>query len=174
MKFFVGVTDNEWFEYLAALQPDEVNFWRPRSQLEFRIVPVSTTNDICRVKTVLLAVFSLCSILLTGCGPKLTGRYETQTPAMPSMNLPGGDAKTAKQFNDQMRQIANSSRMFLEFDGSTVKMGSQTAVTEYKYRINGDTLELIVDAMGQKTTLPMKIESDGSISYSLLRFYRVK
>ena len=29
MRFFVGVTDNEWFDYLAKLQPDEVNFWRP-------------------------------------------------------------------------------------------------------------------------------------------------
>jgi len=29
MKFFIGVTDNEWYGYLASLQPDEVNFWRP-------------------------------------------------------------------------------------------------------------------------------------------------
>jgi putative restriction endonuclease len=40
MKFFVGVTNNEWFEYLAARRPDEVNFWRPRSQLDFRAIPV--------------------------------------------------------------------------------------------------------------------------------------
>lgn len=29
MKFFVAVTDNEWFHYLARFQPDEVNFWNP-------------------------------------------------------------------------------------------------------------------------------------------------
>lgn len=29
MKFYVGVTDNEWFRFLAEHQPDEVNFWRP-------------------------------------------------------------------------------------------------------------------------------------------------
>ena len=29
MKIWVGVTDNEWFHFLAELQPDEVNFWRP-------------------------------------------------------------------------------------------------------------------------------------------------
>lgn len=40
MKFFVGVTNNEWFEFLAARQPDEVNFWRPRSQSDFRAIPV--------------------------------------------------------------------------------------------------------------------------------------
>jgi putative restriction endonuclease len=29
MKFYVAVTDNEWFNYLKRLQPDELNFWRP-------------------------------------------------------------------------------------------------------------------------------------------------
>jgi putative restriction endonuclease len=29
MRFFVGVTDNNWYEHLALAQPDEVNFWRP-------------------------------------------------------------------------------------------------------------------------------------------------
>ncbi len=31
MKLFVGVTDIDWFRYLAEHQPDEVNFWRPSS-----------------------------------------------------------------------------------------------------------------------------------------------
>lgn len=39
MKFYVGVTDNQWFEYLAQLQPDEVNFWRPGGQTSFRAIP---------------------------------------------------------------------------------------------------------------------------------------
>jgi putative restriction endonuclease len=29
MKFFVAVTDNEWYRFVAELQPDELNFWRP-------------------------------------------------------------------------------------------------------------------------------------------------
>jgi len=29
MKIWVGVTDNDWYEYLSELKPDEVNFWRP-------------------------------------------------------------------------------------------------------------------------------------------------
>lgn len=31
MKLYVGVTDNDWFNYLATMQPlpDEVNFWKP-------------------------------------------------------------------------------------------------------------------------------------------------
>ena len=29
MKFWVGVTDDDWFEYLRARVPDEVNFWQP-------------------------------------------------------------------------------------------------------------------------------------------------
>ncbi len=28
MKFWAGVTDNEWFPFLAARGLDEVNFWR--------------------------------------------------------------------------------------------------------------------------------------------------
>ena len=36
MKLFVGVTNNEWFQFLAEQQPDEVNFWRPRSQMDFK------------------------------------------------------------------------------------------------------------------------------------------
>jgi len=29
MRYFVGVTDNAWYAFLAGLRPDEVNFWRP-------------------------------------------------------------------------------------------------------------------------------------------------
>ena len=36
MKLFVGVTNNEWFRFLAERKPDEVNFWRPRSQSDFK------------------------------------------------------------------------------------------------------------------------------------------
>jgi len=39
MKLFVGVTDNEWYRFLAGLKPDEVNFWRPSGR-SFRAVPI--------------------------------------------------------------------------------------------------------------------------------------
>jgi putative restriction endonuclease len=29
MRFFVSLTDNEWYRFLAGRQPDELNFWRP-------------------------------------------------------------------------------------------------------------------------------------------------
>jgi putative restriction endonuclease len=29
MRFFVAVTNNDWFDFLSRLAPDEVNFWRP-------------------------------------------------------------------------------------------------------------------------------------------------
>ncbi len=29
MRFYVGVTDNAWFDFLQQSGPDEVNFWRP-------------------------------------------------------------------------------------------------------------------------------------------------
>ncbi len=36
MKFYVGVTDRKWFEFLKRAQPDEVNFWRPSAKTGFR------------------------------------------------------------------------------------------------------------------------------------------
>lgn len=32
MQLYVGVTDNDWFDFLHGLGPDEVNFWRPGGQ----------------------------------------------------------------------------------------------------------------------------------------------
>src|SRR5579859_1881285 len=36
MKFYVGITDQSWYEYLAGQRPDEVNFWRPSGADAFR------------------------------------------------------------------------------------------------------------------------------------------
>lgn len=36
MKLWVGVTDGDWFEYLRARRPDEVNFWQPGGGRQFR------------------------------------------------------------------------------------------------------------------------------------------
>lgn len=38
MKYWVGVTDNDWYHYLAERKPDEVNFWRPGGD-QFRAIP---------------------------------------------------------------------------------------------------------------------------------------
>lgn len=43
MKLFVGVTNNDWFRFLSERKPDEVNFWRPRSQDDFKALQ---TGDI--------------------------------------------------------------------------------------------------------------------------------
>ena len=39
MKLFVGITDNQWFRYLASQPRDEVNFWRPGGGGSFKAVP---------------------------------------------------------------------------------------------------------------------------------------
>lgn len=36
MNFWVGVTDNNWFKYLAARRFDEVNFWQPSAKVLFK------------------------------------------------------------------------------------------------------------------------------------------
>jgi putative restriction endonuclease len=38
VKYWVGVTDNNWFEFLSQKKPDEVNFWRPKSTNQFRAI----------------------------------------------------------------------------------------------------------------------------------------
>lgn len=36
MRLWVGITDKDWFDVLAKLSPDEVNFWQPSGNREFR------------------------------------------------------------------------------------------------------------------------------------------
>lgn len=36
VSIFVGVTDNDWFDFLSGAQPDEVNFWAPSGKTNFR------------------------------------------------------------------------------------------------------------------------------------------
>ena len=38
MKYYIGVTDNDWFHFLARCRLDEVNFWRPRDKANFRVI----------------------------------------------------------------------------------------------------------------------------------------
>lgn len=42
MKFWVGVTDNDWFSYLASRNVDEVNFWQPSATPPFTAAPMGT------------------------------------------------------------------------------------------------------------------------------------
>jgi putative restriction endonuclease len=38
MKFYVGVTDNDWFAFLTDRKVDEVNFWRPGGGHPFGVI----------------------------------------------------------------------------------------------------------------------------------------
>jgi putative restriction endonuclease len=37
MKFWIGITDNDWYKFLAGIEPEEVNFWQPSAR-NFRIL----------------------------------------------------------------------------------------------------------------------------------------
>ncbi len=39
MIFWVGITDEDWFNFLAARQPNEVNFWQPSGGQPFKAIP---------------------------------------------------------------------------------------------------------------------------------------
>jgi len=36
MKFYLGVTDNSWFNYLRHINPEDVNFWQPGGSVNFK------------------------------------------------------------------------------------------------------------------------------------------
>jgi len=38
MKFYLGITDNEWFNYLRKIDPEDINFWQPGGKLTFRVL----------------------------------------------------------------------------------------------------------------------------------------
>lgn len=42
MKLWVGVTDKNWFEFLRARQPDEVNFWQPSAKRRAAVLEPGT------------------------------------------------------------------------------------------------------------------------------------
>ena len=38
MKFYLGVTDNNWYKYLSQINPEDINFWQPGGKSNFRIL----------------------------------------------------------------------------------------------------------------------------------------
>lgn len=38
MKIYIGVTDNDWYNFLATHKPDEVNFWQPGGKQVFKVL----------------------------------------------------------------------------------------------------------------------------------------
>ncbi len=42
MKMYVGVTDYDWFTYLKEQQCDEVNFWTPGGNKNFKALTEAT------------------------------------------------------------------------------------------------------------------------------------
>ncbi len=38
MKFYLGVTDNNWFKYLSTINPEDINFWQPSGSVNFKVL----------------------------------------------------------------------------------------------------------------------------------------
>ena len=38
MKFYLGVTDNKWFDYLSSIYPEDINFWQPGGKSSFKVL----------------------------------------------------------------------------------------------------------------------------------------
>lgn len=39
MKFYLGNTDLQWFNYLSKISPEDVNFWQPGGKSNFKFLP---------------------------------------------------------------------------------------------------------------------------------------
>ncbi len=40
MKFYLGVTDNNWYNYLSRINPEDINFWQPSGTVSFKVLQV--------------------------------------------------------------------------------------------------------------------------------------
>ena len=38
MKIYLGVTDYDWYQYLSRINPEDVNFWQPGGNTEFKVL----------------------------------------------------------------------------------------------------------------------------------------
>ncbi len=38
MKFYLGVTDNNWYNYLSHINPEDINFWQPSGSVNFKVL----------------------------------------------------------------------------------------------------------------------------------------
>ena len=38
MKFWLGVTDTHWYNYLSKIQPEDINFWQPGGNTVFKVI----------------------------------------------------------------------------------------------------------------------------------------
>ena len=38
MKFYLGVTDNNWYNYLSKINPEDINFWQPGGTVNFKVL----------------------------------------------------------------------------------------------------------------------------------------
>jgi putative restriction endonuclease len=38
MKFYLGVTDNNWYDFLSKRNPEDINFWQPGGNTSFKVL----------------------------------------------------------------------------------------------------------------------------------------
>lgn len=38
MRFYLGVTDNYWYDYLSKINPEDINFWQPGGSVNFKVL----------------------------------------------------------------------------------------------------------------------------------------
>jgi putative restriction endonuclease len=55
MKFYLGVTDNNWYNHLSRINPEDVNFWQPGGRMNFKVL-TSGASFLFKLKSPLNAI----------------------------------------------------------------------------------------------------------------------
>jgi hypothetical protein len=110
-------------------------------------------------------MFTLSLCLLAGCGKRLSGVYEGTMVPPASV---GNDAQARQRVEESLKKQNETIGLYLEFDGGEVKFGTKAGSKSGRYELKGDQLALKFD--GGKTTVPMVMKADGSISYMTFVF----
>ena len=38
MKFYIGITDTNWYNYISRINPEDLNFWKPGENSSFKVL----------------------------------------------------------------------------------------------------------------------------------------
>jgi hypothetical protein len=121
----------------------------------------------------LWSVILITALLASGCGKKLSGRYE-YVPGTPRMDTTGLNAEAKRSVESDREKYQRLVGSALVFDGANATLiGFGEGGTEAKciYRVRGKDLDVTMES---RLTLPMELRADGIIIFNGAEFRKVK
>jgi hypothetical protein len=127
-------------------------------------------------KTKLLPLWSVVltiALLASGCGKKLSGRYEyvPGTPRMDTTGLNPEAKRSVENDREKYQRMVGSALVFDEANVTLIGFGEGGTEAKCIYRVRGKNLDVTMES---RLTLPMKIRTDGIIIFNGAEFRKVK